>query len=692
MKVIRTTENPFSFTPSGNALVKPIFERISPTPTPAPNKCAQYKIQSSQKKLTSNGIFNPTIQVVYTPCDGSIASPIVQLLSTGIPTGDGSTEYAAYVCSTTPPVLYNTNVSVSPPNFNTAQCSPPPTPTPSPTPVVKTTLFTEVSPINAGRVTVSGEIEGSQNRIVTATAIANSGFRFVKWSITKAGQVLPQEPESATVDFVMDTNITARAIFEAVIQPSITSKIDPNVIEVKKPTTGIASAFTKLFVNKNFDATLTARVISSLPQGVSISVGNVARITDSTRAAQLASTDEAPVQISVNYLTPDSFAPITEYPLEIETESSTGLVTKATFILRIVSEPTAPIPGIGIFGTNVEVLKGSSVSSPLTIFRQNFTEPVNITLSATLPTGVIALVEPNNTVSTQSFIRFSTNQSTPVGKYAVTVTATAQVKGETLTATDVVYLTVREEVLPPQNPTLQVGISPATGGNLSVSYTNAQGSKVTETFTTTRNITVKLGTTVTAVAKAATGFNFVRWTNDSNFIATATSGADITGTVSNNAVLTAIFTEVINPPPPKPQWRSCVDGQMRDGTPPAEYKQSIYSGAGGGVCWEPPARVTFEPPMATALNFLYRRGTSEYPTAKTIKATNPSYARSFRVKLTTNNNIKLAIGANGGNGTLTFTIPPRGSVDFTVLLTPALYEVLGDGNSVLSLNVEVTEV
>jgi hypothetical protein len=136
---------------------------------------------------------------------------------------------------------------------------------------------------------------------------------------------------------------------------------------------------------------------------------------------------------------------------------------------------------------------------------------------------------------------------------------------------------------------------------------------------------------------------------------------------------------------PRPRWRSCIDGNLRDGTPPSDQVQRTYNGAGGGVCWEPVTTVGFEPNLAAAFNFTYKRGTSQYPSAVRVRASNPSYAVTYRVKLETNNKIKL----NDGNGILSFTLPPRGTYDFTLNVSAELYEQLGDGSSTLSLNVEI---
>lgn len=143
------------------------------------------------------------------------------------------------------------------------------------------------------------------------------------------------------------------------------------------------------------------------------------------------------------------------------------------------------------------------------------------------------------------------------------------------------------------------------------------------------------------------------------------------------------------PPAPTPsptpvQWRSCIDGILRDGNAPAGYIEISYTGAGGGTCWEPIGDVGFEPDLAKALYFQYQRGTSEYPQPVTITANNPSYGRSYNVKLTTNSDIVITPRE--------FILAPRSSQQFIVNVTPTLLEKLGDGQSTLSMNVEVSPV
>jgi len=157
-------------------------------------------------------------------------------------------------------------------------------------------------------------------------------------------------------------------------------------------------------------------------------------------------------------------------------------------------------------------------------------------------------------------------------------------------------------------------------------------------------------------------------------------------------------SEVPTPSPtPTPQpsavlWRDCASGNLNQGTPPNGYIQAIYIGAGGGFCWEPSTTVGFNPSLAQALEFEYQRGSSLYPQPKTVTATNPSYAKSYRISLTTNSGIAFLLGNNASNGTLSFNLGPRQNISFVINVSPELLDILGDGRSSINLTVSIEDL
>jgi len=155
-------------------------------------------------------------------------------------------------------------------------------------------------------------------------------------------------------------------------------------------------------------------------------------------------------------------------------------------------------------------------------------------------------------------------------------------------------------------------------------------------------------------------------------------------------------TPTPEPPPvvfvPTPTWRDCVSGNLNDGIAPSAYREILYTGAGGGTCWEPSTIIGFSPNLNEALLFSYERGSVSVPQPKSVTVTNPSYGVAYRITLTTNPDVKLGIGDKSGAGALSFTVEPRKNVVFSVNVTPQLLDKLGDGSSDLDMKVEIQTV
>lgn len=157
-------------------------------------------------------------------------------------------------------------------------------------------------------------------------------------------------------------------------------------------------------------------------------------------------------------------------------------------------------------------------------------------------------------------------------------------------------------------------------------------------------------------------------------------------------------TQVATPEPtpvvfvPIPTWRDCVSGNLNNGLAPSTYREILYTGAGGGTCWEPSTIIGFSPNLNEALVFSYERGSVSVPQPKSVTVTNPSYGVAYRITLTTNPDVKLGIGDKSGAGALSFTVEPRKNVVFSVNVTPQLLDKLGDGSSDLDMKVEIQTV
>lgn len=171
-----------------------------------------------------------------------------------------------------------------------------------------------------------------------------------------------------------------------------------------------------------------------------------------------------------------------------------------------------------------------------------------------------------------------------------------------------------------------------------------------------------------------------------------TSTNPLTITLDENTKVRAIFRQLnvqVNPitietqPTVQVTWRDCLDGTLRDGTPPLDYIQVAYNGAGGGTCWEPSATIGFEPDLDKVLTFDWRRGTATLPDARRFTVVNPSSAVSFEATITTNSNLIVTPS--------TFTLNPRSTQVVIITPTQALFDALGDGISTLNFKIEFVE-
>lgn len=163
-------------------------------------------------------------------------------------------------------------------------------------------------------------------------------------------------------------------------------------------------------------------------------------------------------------------------------------------------------------------------------------------------------------------------------------------------------------------------------------------------------------------------------------------------TVDQNTSVRAVFRQVepivtVTPQETpilvQPTWRDCVDGVLRDGTPPEGYVQVPFQN-NDETCWEPRSVLGFEPSLDDVLTFDWRRGTTTYPEAKSFKVTNPSSALSFNVTITTNSLVTVTPSS--------FTVAPRSHQTVTVLPTTQLFNALADGITNIGFRMEISEV
>jgi hypothetical protein len=141
----------------------------------------------------------------------------------------------------------------------------------------------------------------------------------------------------------------------------------------------------------------------------------------------------------------------------------------------------------------------------------------------------------------------------------------------------------------------------------------------------------------------------------------------------------------VTPPPIAPQtWRNCVDGKLYEGTPPQGYKISTYSGAGGGVCWEPSTEIGFNPSPDKA-NFIYQRGSSNFPNPFEFEVENPSFATSYKINFETNGDYFTVNPRE-------IRLEPRSKRKINVEVRRDRLENLGDGLTNFNLRVDIEEI
>ena len=145
-------------------------------------------------------------------------------------------------------------------------------------------------------------------------------------------------------------------------------------------------------------------------------------------------------------------------------------------------------------------------------------------------------------------------------------------------------------------------------------------------------------------------------------------------------------TPVATRPTPTPvpvTWRNCIDGRLYEGNPPQGYRLATFRGAVGGQCWEPATQIGFNPTPSQA-NFVYQRGSSEFPRPFTFAVENPSFGTSYRVRFNTNTTYFRVTPSD-------IRIEPQSRRQITIEVRRERIEDLGDGLTDFNLVVDVEE-
>ena len=145
-------------------------------------------------------------------------------------------------------------------------------------------------------------------------------------------------------------------------------------------------------------------------------------------------------------------------------------------------------------------------------------------------------------------------------------------------------------------------------------------------------------------------------------------------------------TPAPTPTPSPGTWRSCIDGSLTVGNPPAGYRQGIYLGNDlGTVCYEPITTLGINPPLNN-LVFDYQRGSSIIPPKKEIFIENPSYTASYNIKVIADQTLFVVEPAP------MFVLAPRQKLSFRIGLNQNNISTFGDGQTVFDMKLETTEL
>jgi hypothetical protein len=214
-----------------------------------------------------------------------------------------------------------------------------------------------------------------------------------------------------------------------------------------------------------------------------------------------------------------STTPTGSYTVTITGASSTPSISHNSTVTLIVNAAPTPNFSLSASPSNVTITQGSNGTSTITITRSNgFNSGVNLSASG-LPSGVTAVFNPNQAVSTSSTLTMTASGTATTGTTTFTVTGTSTTGSPTHTTT--ITLTVNAAGTPnfslsasPSNVTITQGgngtstitITRSNGFNSGVNL-SASGlpSGVTAVFNPSQAVSTSSTLTMTASSTATTG-------------------------------------------------------------------------------------------------------------------------------------------------------------------------------------------
>lgn len=548
-----------------------------------------------------------------------------------------------------------------------------------------TTLTTETLPVNSGSISVFGSLVGDPARIVTVTAIPITGFRFVKWNIVAAGQLLPQEPTSTVLDIVMTANTTVTATFEELpSQLSITTTNSTLLLKRASNVTAQLQIVRNNIQNVDF-------VVTGLPSEISYQINNGISLTPTITFTNRGQTNGTiPVNVTIRGTTATG---------NIQ-ESTARITINGTNIVRLVpQQPTA-----GRVSGNSALTPSPITTQPTGVVELETELGANATFNATPNTG-FRFVGWYLNDDLNTLWRTTADQTVPVSTNTTYTAKFEQIISQTCTPPADSTRRISIECVTVDSSKYQSGIAYRTEIRAYDATVTGPGICPWTESTWSQSGTLDTRACIlinsAQVCTAPTDTSQKEEQIDCTTISSEFSG----GTAKQVYVRTYDTTQIggicpwknweANGVPNtstcirKTSWRNCVTGELLAGSPPADFTQGTYQ---GNVCWEPISDLAFTPTLNEALRYSYQRGSSNFPQSKVITVTNSSYGTAYRVTLQTNSNIRLTHNNLSSNGTISFIIAARESKTFSIAVTQELLNSLPDGLATLSMNVEYIRV
>lgn len=133
------------------------------------------------------------------------------------------------------------------------------------------------------------------------------------------------------------------------------------------------------------------------------------------------------------------------------------------------------------------------------------------------------------------------------------------------------------------------------------------------------------------------------------------------------------------------EWRECLSGELKRGTPPSTFVMRAFPGLGGGICWEPNEDIGFNPSISD-INFSYARASAQFPSSFEFEVSNLSSANSYKITFNTNTDF--------------FTVTPREIIispretgkRIQIKLRKDNIDIFGDGTTRFNLVTRVEEI